>query len=187
MKSKEFFGFLWEVSRIVIIALAIVIPIRFFLFQPFIVQGSSMEPNFHSGDYLIIDEISYEFQDPQRGDIIVFEYPLNPSNRYIKRIIGLPGETITAEDGNVYITKDGNTTLLSEDYLPKTWKESWENYNSFEQIELGEGEYFVMGDNRNASSDSRKWGILPEENIIGKVFFNFSPDSLLVQIKSSSN
>ena len=87
---KNILSFLWEISKIIIIALIIVIPIRYFLFQPFIVRGASMEPSFHSGDYLIIDEISYRFRNPQRGEVIVFKYPQAPSQRYIKRVIGLP-------------------------------------------------------------------------------------------------
>ena len=92
---KSFFSFSFDVIKIVVIALAIVLPIRYFLFQPFVVKGASMEPNYHNGDYLIVDEISYRFNDPQRGDVIVFEYPNNRKERYIKRIIGLPGETVS--------------------------------------------------------------------------------------------
>ena len=92
--AKEALLFVWETAKIVIISLAIIIPIRYYLVQPFFVKGASMEENFHDGDYLLIDEISYRFEIPSRGDVIVFRYPENPSQFFIKRIIGLPGETI---------------------------------------------------------------------------------------------
>ncbi|PIZ77308.1 MAG: signal peptidase I, partial [Parcubacteria group bacterium CG_4_10_14_0_2_um_filter_7_35_8] len=119
---KNFFIFVWETIKIVILALLIVLPIRYFVFQPFIVRGQSMEPNFQNGNYLIIDEISYRFKEPARGEVIVFRYPYNPSQRYIKRIIGLPGETIEIRDTQVYVfDKNGQKITLKEDtYLPET-------------------------------------------------------------------
>lgn len=176
MKISNFFNFITETVVLVAVALAIVLPIRFFLFQPFIVHGASMEPNFHSGDYLIIDEISYSFEEPQRGDVIVFNYPLDPRYRYIKRIIGLPGETIEIENGQILITpKDGEQFIYSEtEYLDQELLNNWIVYNSDTKIQLEDDEYFVLGDNRNASSDSRRWGTLPEEYITGKVFLRFS-------------
>jgi len=107
---KSFLSFIWEIAKIVIIALLIVIPIRYFIFQPFFVKGQSMEPTFENGDYLIIDEISYRFRAPQRGEVIVFKYPENPSQRYIKRIVGLPRETIEINDGEgVYLPRRGKS------------------------------------------------------------------------------
>jgi signal peptidase I len=169
------FDWFFEVLKIVLIALAIVIPIRYFLFQPFVVRGASMEPNYYSGDYLIIDEISYRFRDPQRFEVIVFDYPLDPSQRFIKRIIGLPNETVEIKDGKIFITKDNSLLVLNEnDYLSDQFIESWNSLDNFGPITLKENEYFVLGDNRNASSDSRRWGILPRENIIGRVYFRIS-------------
>ncbi len=169
---KNFFSFVWETLKIVILALAIVLPIRYFIFQPFIVKGESMEPNFHQGNYLIIDEISYRFREPARGEIIVFKYPYNPSQRYIKRIIGLPGETVEIKDKQILIfSQDGQETILEESaYLPET-DLTFGNL----RMTLAEGEYFVMGDNRPSSSDSRSWGFLPKKNIIGKVLFRLLP------------
>ena len=164
-------SFLWEVSKIIIIALAIVIPIRYFLFQPFIVRGASMEPNFHSGDYLIVDEISYRLWEPQRGDVIVFKYPKKPSQRYIKRIIGLPGETIEIKDGQISVLKDGKIQEIDESsYLPDHQTTQGEISEK-----LGEGDYFVLGDNRSFSSDSRYWGFLPKKYIIGKALLRAWP------------
>jgi len=158
-----------------IVAIAIVLPIRYFLFQPFVVKGASMEPNYHSGDYLIIDEISYRFNEPERGDVIVFKYPYNLSDRYIKRVIGLPGETVEIKEGQIYISKEGGVSIINESsYLPEKFIKEWKNLDDLAPITLKENQYFVLGDNRNASSDSRRWGTLPEENIIGKSALQFS-------------
>ena len=112
---KPVFSFILEVVKLVVLALAIVIPIRYFLFQPFFVKGQSMEPNFENGDYLIIDELSYRFRVPERGEVIVFKYPNDPSQRYIKRVIGLPGETIEIKEGKVIIhQQDSSVKVLDE-------------------------------------------------------------------------
>src|SRR3989338_1518838 len=112
MKSIVSFGF--EVAKVVLIALVIVLPLRAFVFQPFLVKGDSMETNYHSGDYLIVDEISYRFSAPKRGDVIVLKYPLDLSQRFIKRIIGLPGETIEIKNGEIIISKGGESLTLNE-------------------------------------------------------------------------
>jgi signal peptidase I len=178
---KKLLSFVWEIAKIVIIALVIVVPIRYFLFQPFFVRGQSMEPNFEDGDYLIIDEISYRFRDPQRGEVVVFKYPNDPSQRYIKRIIGLPGETIEIEDGKLIISKDTEEVLDESNYLPSSVFTQGEV-----QFSLGEDEYFVLGDNRESSSDSRRWGPLPRENIVGKVFFRAWPFVALAKFEAPS-
>ncbi|MFA6376597.1 MAG: signal peptidase I [Candidatus Paceibacterota bacterium] len=163
--------FIWEVAKIVILALAIVIPVRYFLFQPFVIQGSSMEPNFHEADYLIIDELSYRLRLPERGEVIVFKYPLDTSKRFIKRIIGLPGETVEIRSGEVIVTTiDGKTITLDETYIPSNLKAP-----DMSSYKLGEGQYFVLGDNRPYSSDSQDWGEVPQKNIIGKVELRLWP------------
>ena len=106
LKSSLFFT--WEIIKIIIISLAIIIPVRYFLIQPFFVNGASMEPQFHDGEYLIIDELSYRFNKPQRGEVIVFKYPKAPSQYYIKRIIGLPNEKIKIDQGKIIIFNDQN-------------------------------------------------------------------------------
>ncbi len=177
---KKFFLFIWEVLKIVVISLAIVIPIRYFLFQPFLVRGVSMEPSFYSGDYLIVDQLSYRFRSPERGEVIVFTLPKNSFQRYIKRIIGLPNETIKLKGTEIIITLDnGKKTILDEaDHLihPTNKKEM--------KITLGDDEYFVLGDNRAFSSDSRIWGALPRESIIGRVFFRVWPFTNMGTIKA---
>ncbi|MFA5742904.1 MAG: signal peptidase I [Candidatus Paceibacterota bacterium] len=184
---KAFSLFLWDVFKIIIIALAIVLPIRYFLFQPFVVKGASMEPNYHTGDYLIIDEISYRFHNPERGEVIVFKYPYNPSDRYIKRVIGLPGETVEIKDGQIYISESGKVSILNESsYLSEEFIKTWKSLDNASPVTLKEGQYFVLGDNRNASSDSRRWGILPEQNIIGRAALQISLPEFLGGLVSPS-
>jgi len=167
---NEFFKFVLEVIKMAALAFLIVFPIRYFLFQPFIVNGTSMSPSFETADYLFIDEISFRFREPERGEVVVFKAPLEPTDRYIKRIIGLPGETINVSNGSVYVTQTEKFLLDESEYLSEgtiTYGET--------NIVLGEKEYFVMGDNRQFSSDSRRWGVLPKENIIGRAFFRLLP------------
>lgn len=172
-------SFIFEIVKIFIIALAIVIPIRYFLFQPFVVKGQSMEPNFHNGDYLIIDELSYRFREPQRGEIIVFKSPIDPFSCYIKRIIGLPGETIEIKNGVVEVyTKHGPMVLNEKSYLPDDMKTPGDL-----KISLPEDHYFVLGDNRFQSYDSRKFGPLPRKNIVGRVYLRAWPLYLSAKIE----
>jgi len=173
---KNFFSFVFELIKIVVISLVIIIPIRYFLIQPFYVKGASMEPNFYDHEYLIIDEISYRFKDPGRGDIVVFRYPVNPQEYFIKRIVALPSEKVQIKDGQVYVYDDNYTgldgTVLDEPYLGGGVK----TYSlSDEIISLGEDEYFVLGDNRNSSKDSRSFGPVNGSFIIGKVFLRGWP------------
>lgn len=162
---------LTEIIRFIVIALLIVLPIRFFVAQPFIVSGASMEDTFHNNQYLIVDELTYHFEDPRRGDVIIFRYPKNPSQFFIKRVIGLPGDTITIDGSKVTITNkefpEGRT--LTEPYI------NGMHSSAYIQQTLNPGEYFVMGDNRDASSDSRIWGTLPRENIVGRAFIRLFP------------
>jgi signal peptidase I len=178
---KKVLSFIWETLKIAVIALAIVIPIRYFLFQPFFVKGQSMEPNFENGDYLIVDELSYRIRQPERGEVIVFKYPQDLSQRYIKRIIGLPGETVEIKDGKVTIFgKDSQPKVLNESgYLPVYLATSGDL-----RITLGENEYFVMGDNRPVSYDSRGWGPVPEQDIIGRVLIRAWPFASLTMVEA---
>ena len=173
---------LFEVIKIVILAAVIVLPIRYFLFQPFFVQGISMMPNFENGDYLIIDEISYRFREPERGEVAVFKYPKNPSQRYIKRIIGLPGETVEIKEGNVIVVDNEGSQILDEsEYLLPDVKTSGNI-----RVSLSEKEYFVLGDNRNFSSDSRRWGVLAREYIVGRVSIRAWPIAALAKFEAPS-
>ena len=169
-KKNSFFEFI----KILVISLAIVFPIRAYVAQPFIVEGDSMEPNFRDGEYLIIDEISYRFKEPQRGDVIVFHPPTGQRIFFIKRIVGLPGERVLIENGKIILSSGNERVVLSEGYLPENLKTS-PDYS----VKLGENEYFVLGDNRDRSSDSRLWGALRKESIIGRAFLRLWPLSNL--------
>lgn len=180
-EDREGLGvFFIEVLKIAVISLAIIIPVRYFLIQPFVVKGSSMEPNFSSGDYLIVDEISYRFSEPERGDVVVFKYPKNPSQYYIKRIIALPGEKIQIENGDiiVYNNEFPGGIEIDESYIPM-------DVNTPGDVDavVGEDKYFVLGDNRTASSDSRVWGELSKDEIIGKTWVRGWPISEIGIIK----
>lgn len=155
----------------VVVALMVVLVVRAFVFQPFLVRGDSMVPNFHNGDYLIVDEFSYRFLlDPARGEVIVFKFPGDTSQKYIKRVIALPGENVEIKEGKVYVSGKGEPELLQEPYLdPK------ERTEGFTSLLLKENEYFVMGDNREFSSDSRRWGVLPREDVIGRALIRVFP------------
>ncbi len=164
-------SFFTELLKFVLIAVIIVVPVRLFVAQPFIVSGASMEPTFETGQYLIVDELTYHFEAPERGDIIVFQAPKEPPGTYyIKRIIGLPGETVSIQNGQLYITEtNGQTELLTEPYVVD------QGNGSDMTVTLGPNDYWVMGDNRPESSDSRSWGVLPRQNIIGRVFLRLLP------------
>lgn len=163
-------GLLKDLFTLAFLVIVVVIPIRMFVMSPFVVDGESMHPTFENLDYLIINEFVYNFHAPERGDVIVFRYPKNPSVFYIKRIIGLPNETVSINHGVVTITTpSGEKIGLSEPYIVN------EDATYTKSIQLKPGEYFVMGDNRPNSSDSRVWGPLPEKDIIGRADLRLMP------------
>ncbi|MEK7481794.1 MAG: signal peptidase I [Patescibacteria group bacterium] len=178
---KSFLYAVWEIIEVAIIAIAAVLIIRYFLVQPFLVSGASMEPNFHSGDYLLIDEISYRFREPQRGEVIVFHYPNNESVYYIKRIIGLPGEEVEIKNGKIKIYNSENPDgfVLDENYLLGNIGDS-----KIEKTAISGEEYYVLGDNRNFSFDSRSWGSLEENEIIGLVRLRLWPLNKVMAFES---
>jgi len=170
MQQEPRDNFFTELLKFVIVAALIVFPIRFFVAQPFIVSGASMEPTFESGQYLIIDELSYRIAPPERGDVVIFRYPRNPKEFFIKRIIALPGETLYIQKGDVSVKKtSGEVVSLNEPYVANPG-----NGNNATYV-VGSDEYFVMGDNRPESSDSRVWGMLPREDIVGRAFLRLLP------------
>lgn len=153
-----------ELWRFLFFVVFIILPIRLFVIQPFIVSGESMFPTFENRDYLIVDAISYKFEKPKRGDVVVFKYPYDNTRYFIKRIVGLPGETVRIDNGKVFI----NDTQLDEPYAGKMTE------NNF-SIKLATDELFVMGDNRPASSDSRSWGPLQEKYLVGRPLIRLYP------------
>jgi signal peptidase I len=160
----------WELVRFALIALAIVIPIRLLVAEPFIVSGNSMVPTFENGDYLIIDKISYKLSNPKRDDVVVFRYPGDTTKFFIKRIIGLPNETVDIKGNDVTITKGDKISILKIDQ-PFVKNPA----NNDTHFELKSDEYFVMGDNRSASSDSRYWGAVKRNLLTGRAFLRLLP------------
>ena len=160
----------WELVRFALIAVAIVLPVRMFIAQPFIVSGSSMVPTFENGQYLIVDEITYRFQEPKRGDVVVFRYPNDTKKFFIKRIIGLPGETVDVKKEETIITNKENPNGFA---LDQSYVVNHSEDNS--HIVLKNDEYFVMGDNRSGSSDSRSWGPVHKKLLVGRAFLRLLP------------
>ncbi len=168
---RRFLASLLEIFEVLVIAIVAVVIVRRYLIQPFLVSGDSMVPNFQNGNYLLIDELTYHLRAPERGEVVVFRFPKNESTYFIKRVIGLPGERVRIDNGTVTIFnadhKDG--LVLKEDYL------QGEPTTGTRDVQLGENEYYVLGDNRPASYDSRSWGAVPKKDIVGVVRLRLWP------------
>lgn len=164
--------FIFEILKVVVLAGITIALIRYFIFKPFYVKGASMEPNFQDHQYLIIDELTYRFRAPERGEIIVFHYPADPTEYFLKRIIGLPGEHIKIADNHVtiYNTAHPEGLVLDESYLPAGLPTV-----GTEDVVLAPNEYFVMGDNRPNSFDSRSFGPINKSVIVGRALFRGWP------------
>lgn len=163
--------------RYAFVALGIALIVRFFIAAPYVVSGASMEPTFHDWDYLITDRLSYRLKEPERGDVVIFTIPDSSEKTLIKRVIGLPGETVSVDGTRVVITNDAHPEgfELTESYLdPKNL-----NTSLMRTLSLGANEYFVLGDNREVSSDSRIWGALPGNLIVGRVLVRLFPFTML--------
>jgi signal peptidase I len=177
-QEKKGGSFLKELLHFALIVIFIVLPIRLFVAQPFVVVGTSMEPTFINNDYLIVDELTYRLQDPQRGDVVIFKYVEGAQEQgekqkyFIKRVIGLPSETVDIRNGTVTIYNEAHPEgiALDETYVK-------EKPTNTMRVTLGEDEYFVMGDNRSVSFDSRSWGPLERKEIVGKAFLRILPFS----------
>jgi signal peptidase I len=167
-KKDSFFS---DLIRFSLLSIVIVIPIRLFVVSPFVVNGSSMEPTFSTGEYLIVDQLSYYFREPTRGDVVIFHYPQDPSKFFIKRVIGLPNETVVLSGNSVRIINETSPDgfLLDESFL------TYVSENGNETFELSADEYIVLGDNRLASSDSRSWGALNRKLIVGRALLRLFP------------
>lgn len=172
MEAKVADGIVDDLVKFALIALLIVIPVRIFIAQPFVVRGASMQPTFESGEYLIVDQLSYRLHEPKRGDVIILRYPKDESVFFIKRIIGLPGETVELVGSSVIIepANGGTPITLDESYIAPDHLQ-----NEYSVYTLKDDEYFVMGDNRRESSDSRSWGVLPARDIIGHAALRLLP------------
>jgi signal peptidase I len=165
-----------EFIQTLVVFLAIGSVIYLFAVQPHKVSGCSMCPNFQTGNFILTDKITYRFSPPQRGDIIVFKNPRDPSQDFIKRIMGIPGDKVSIRDGRVYL----NGQSLKEPYLdPSLITSPGAFLNENQEVQVKPDTYLVFGDNRPGSSDSREWGYLPKENIIGKAFFRYWPKEVI--------
>ncbi len=162
--------FIAEIVQIAVLALAIILPVRYFLIQPFVVKGASMEPNFYDSEYLIIDELTFRFRNPERGEIVVFRPPQHDDQYYIKRVIGLPGETIEIRNGLITIYNDEypNGFTLEESYITEVTE-------GRDRRTLAADEYYRLGDNRDASLDSRYFGAVNIDEFIGRVWVRGLP------------
>ena len=182
----SFLEFIWDLIKTAVIVVVIAFGVKYFVVQPFIVDGNSMQPNFENNEYLLVEKVSFRFRQPQRGDVIVFHPPGQSTVNYIKRIVGLPGEKLLIEDNSVKIFNNSHPDgfTLDESYIPADFQtESSRNNNEYE---LGNNEYFVLGDNREHSSDSREWGNLPQSNILGRAWANIYPLNNIGIIKHQS-
>lgn len=176
-----------ELLQFIVIVLVIIIPIRFFIAQPFVVVGESMLPTFSTNEYLIVDELSYKLESPQRGQVIIFKYPYateqnGEAKYFIKRIIGLPGETVTIKNGVVKIENKEHPEgfVLNEPYITSKTDTNM-------TMTLAKNQYFVMGDNRSKSFDSRAWGPLSSDYIIGKAFIRLLPPQKIALLPGNFN
>jgi signal peptidase I len=170
---RKIYSILIDLVETLVVAAAIFVIVYFFLFRPFQVNGQSMFPNYHDGEYILTNLVSLHLSSLKRGDVVVFQAPVDAEKDFIKRVIGLPGETVALKDGSVYI--DGKR-LDESDYLPPDFKTFAGSFLAEGQtVTVPEGKYFVLGDNRNFSSDSREWGYVTREKVIGKSFFVYWP------------
>ncbi|MEZ5339511.1 MAG: signal peptidase I [bacterium] len=161
-------GLLYEWIPTIVMALGLALVLKSFVVASFYIPSGSMENTLKQGDLLIADKLSFKLlgQDPQRGDIMIFRYPKDPKKDYIKRVIGLPGDMVKIHHGRVYVNGEA---LIEDDYIKE------QPLLDYSEVEVPEGSYFVMGDNRNHSSDSRVWGFVPRDNIEGRALFVFWP------------
>ena len=171
----------WELVRFVALVLIIVLPIRWFVFSSYVVSGSSMIPTFQNGNYLIIDKISYKLNNPKRDDVVVFRYPNDTTKFYIKRIIGLPGETINVK------SRENKITIVNQEHpdgfqLDQPFVKNIGGIDA--HLTLKNDEYFVMGDNRSGSSDSRYWGAVKRNLLTGRALLRLRlwPINNLVEV-----
>lgn len=165
-------AFFFDILQVVVFAIALFLFMYLLVFQPHKIKGDSMQPNYPDGEYLLTDKVTYRFNEPKRGDVVVFEAPAANGDEYIKRIIGLPGETVSVRDNRVYI----NGKLLNEEYLSDTvYTQGGVFLGNGAVVTVPNNEFFVLGDNRPYSSDSRSWGFVPRNKISGRAWLIYWP------------
>ena len=169
---KKALGLLYEMVEVFVVSASIFVVVYLFLMQPHQVKGSSMFPTFHDGEYVLTDKVTFRTRDPKWGDVIVFKSPVNKDFDFIKRVIAVPGDRVMISKGKVYI----NGELLNESYLPPEYTTAAGQFlREGAEYSIPEGEIFAVGDNRGHSSDSRDWGTVPYQNIVGKALFRYWP------------
>ncbi|KJR99615.1 MAG: signal peptidase I [Peptococcaceae bacterium BRH_c4a] len=166
VKERREKSVLREILESIIIAVVLALLIRTYILQPFFIPTGSMEPNLMVQDHIIVNKVNYRFWEPQRGDIVVFRYPVDPKRDFVKRLIGKPGERVEIRNSQLYI--DGS--IVNENYLPEGLR-----FHDFGPVKVPENSYLMLGDNRNNSDDSRVWGTLPKDLIIGKAVLIYWP------------
>jgi signal peptidase I len=172
----------------IVIALSIFLVVYLFFMQPHHVNGQSMVPNFQSGEYLLTDKVTYRMRNPERGEVIVFHAPSSAHCAkgtgcdFIKRILAVPGESVEVKNNGIYI----NGNRLPESYIPDSYKTLAGEFSKNRVIELGDNEYFAVGDNRPYSSDSRAWGPIKKEDIVGLAFYRYWPVKVIGTITKAS-
>ncbi len=176
MNTKQVFSSIWDLTKFALCVVIAAFILKAVVFQPFVVDGHSMEPNFHDKEYLIVNKFWYFFKQPVRGQVVILHPPDNLDATYIKRVIGVPGDNIKIANGNILI----NGTLLEEKYLSPGQKTIIDGDEKLTyETTLKKDEFFVMGDNRDHSSDSREFGIVPRKNIIGEAWLALYPTQYL--------
>lgn len=180
---KKIFSAIFDFLQGIVVILAIMVMIYLFIMSPQEINGASMEPNFHNKEYILTNKIEYKLHDPKRGDVVIFKSPANKDIDYIKRIIGEPGDTVSLKGGSYYV----NGVKLTEPYLtPGTYISGGNFLREDSEITVPPGKYFVSGDNRGHSSDSREFGTILKEDFIGKAFLRYWPFSEAGIISSPS-
>lgn len=176
-EKATFWSVIVDIIETVVVAAAIFVVVYLFLLQPHQVKGDSMNPNFHDSEYILTDKISYRFTSPSRGDVIIFKAPTDPDVDFIKRVIALPGEKVKITDGKIviYNSQNPNGFVLNEPYQINGPTSGGKEAPQNTEVTVGKDEYFVLGDNRVESFDSRSWGMLPKKNIIGKAWLRYWP------------
>ena len=169
---RKVFKFIYELVEAFVIAASIFVVVYLFLMQPHQVKGSSMDPTLVDQEYLLTDKVTFRRRDPKAGDIIVFKAPQNETFDFIKRVVAVPGDIVAVQDGNVYV----NGEQINEEYLPSGRETGAGKFlTEGQSIVVPEDSLVAFGDNRDHSSDSRDWGFVPYDNIVGRAFFRYWP------------
>ncbi|MFI5241103.1 MAG: signal peptidase I [Microgenomates group bacterium] len=171
---KRLGAFFLDVLEVIVFAIGIFFFVYLLIMRPHKIKGQSMHPNFPDGEYLLTQRVSYYLGDPEKGDVVVFKPPISDEDEFIKRVVAMPGERVSVRAGKVYV----NSELLKEDYLVDIYTDDGNFLQEGQEFTVPEGQYFVMGDNRPHSSDSRSWGPITKKSMTGKAWLIYWPPKL---------